>query len=167
MSVVHWQGRAENPLSPGRAGLGMLKHITMLLAPLLCAKTRLMFVFEENGILGMGPQRDRVLPIPSCRNRNVTSLWCHLEPAILPWLCHPARSPASPQPFCPSVGGMFSACTVLVQPTQTPHKVSTFRPFASKGRPRVRHTGVSSTWSRQRPAKSRWAKAPHPCCMGN
>lgn len=124
----------------------MPKHLTLLLAPLLCAKTWLMFLFGENGVLGMGLQRDRVSLIYSCSNGNVTSFWCHLEPEILPWLCWPAPSPASPQPFCLSVGGMFSACTVLVQPTQIPDKVSIVKCFASKGKPWVRYTGVSPIW---------------------
>lgn len=119
--------KAENPVFPTQAGLEMLKHLTLLLAPLPCAKIWL-FLFGENG--GMGPQRDRVSLIYSCSNGNVTSLWCHLESEILPWLCWPTPSPASPQPFCVSVGGMFSACTVLVQPTQIPDKVSIFSCFA-------------------------------------
>lgn len=151
--MVHWQGKVENPVFPGQAGLRMLKNVTLLLAPLLCAKTRLMFLFGENGVLGTGLQRDRVLLIYSCSNRNVTSLWCHLEPEILPQLCHPARSSASPQPFCLSVGGMISACTVLVQPAQIPDCVSIFRCFASKGKPWVRHTGVSSTWRQPKTSK--------------
>lgn len=116
----------------------MLKHVTMLLAPLLCAKTWLMFLFGGNGVLGMGLQRDRVSLLHSCSNENVTSLWCHLGPEILPWLCHPT---ASPQPFCLSVGEMCSDCTLLVQPTQIPDKVSIFRNFASKGKLWVRHRG--------------------------
>lgn len=162
--MVCWQGKAENPLFPGQAGLGMLKHVTMLLAPLLCAKTWLMFLFGGNGVLGMGLQRDRVSLLHSCSNENVTSLWCHLEPEILPWLCHPT---ASPQPFCLSVGEMCSACTLLVQPTQIPDKVSIFRNFASKGKLWVRHRGSAPYGGSPRPAKSCWTKVPYPCYMGD
>lgn len=78
---------------------------------------------------------------------------------------HPLTS--IPQPFCLSVAGMFPACTVLVQPTQIPRRVSIFRYLASKGKPWVRHTGVSSMGRQPRPGKSCWTKAPHPCYMGN
>lgn len=85
--MVHWQGKAENPLSTGQAGLGMLKHITVSGTFALC-KDIVDVSFGGNGVLGMGLHRDRVSLIHSCRDGNVTSPWCHLEPEILPWLCH-------------------------------------------------------------------------------
>lgn len=60
-----------------------------------------------------------------------------------------------PLPLCLSVAGMLPACTVLVQPTQIPHKVSIFRHLASKAGPRSDTQGSAPCGGSPRPAGQR------------
>lgn len=151
--MVHWQGKAENPLFPGRAGLGMLKHVTVLLAPLLCAKTWLIFLFGENG-------NDTQL-----QERECDILWCHLEPEILHGSATPAQHP-------PSLSASLQLrCFLPAQSCFSQHTSQT-RSASSDALPAKASRGSDTQGSAPcggspKAAKSSWAKAPHLCYTGN